>query len=95
MSIFFSKILLYVLMSLHTVISGKYAHPPFLNEIVAKGAFLLKVRPPICAVVHAVMSSKKQYSTLQEEGVTNEVRQHLLLFSREMSQLSKICPLPL
>ena len=37
----------------------KYAHPPFLTEVVAKGAFLSKVRPPIYATVHAVMLSKK------------------------------------
>ena len=33
---------------------------PFLNEVVAKGGFLLKVRPPISVVVHAVMAIKKQ-----------------------------------
>ena len=32
---------------------------PIPNEVVAKGAFLLKVRPPIYAAVHAVMLSKK------------------------------------
>ena len=42
-------------MMLCTVISRKYAHPPFLNEVVAKGAFLSKARPPTCAVVHVVM----------------------------------------
>ena len=32
-------------------------HPPrfFKNEVVAKGAFLLKVHPPMYAAVHAVM----------------------------------------
>ena len=34
--------------------------PTFLNEVVAKGAFLLKVRQPICAAVHAVMLGKRQ-----------------------------------
>ena len=33
--------------------------PHFLNKIVAKGAFLRKVSPPIYAVVHTVMASKK------------------------------------
>ena len=34
---------------------SKIRPPPFLNEVVAKGAFLSKVRPPIYAAVHAVM----------------------------------------
>ena len=59
----------------------KHAHPPFLNEVVAKGAFLSKVCPPIYVAVHAVMLSKKHHrsSTVQEEGLTNEGRHHLLL----------------
>ena len=36
----------------------KYVHPPFLNEVVAKSAFLSKVHPPIYVAVHAVMLSK-------------------------------------
>jgi len=41
-----------------------------LNEVVAKGAFLLKVHPHIYAVVHAVKSSKnhQRSSTEQEEA---------------------------
>ena len=31
---------------------------PFLNEIITKGAFLSKARPPIYATVHAVMCKK-------------------------------------
>ena len=106
---------------------SKIRPPPFLNEVVAKGAFLSKVRPPIYAAVHAVMLSKKhrRSSTTQEEGLTNEGRHNLLLlhkqahdkrgiaeslhaqitrarltvcevgvFSREISQLSKIHPPP-
>ena len=38
---------------------SKIRPPPFLNEVVAKGAFLSKVHPPIYATVHAVMLSKK------------------------------------
>ena len=55
--------------------------PFFLNKAVAKGAFLLKVRPQFFSVVHAVMLSKKHQrnSTVQEEGLTNEGRQCLLL----------------
>ena len=41
----------------------KIRPPLFLNEVVAKGAFLSKVRPPIYAAVHAVMLSKKQQRT--------------------------------
>ena len=54
----------------NTVISRKEAHPPFVKEVVAKGAFLLKVRPPIDAAVHVVMLSKNHWSssTVQEEG---------------------------
>ena len=59
----------------------KYAHLPFLNEVVAKGALLSKVCSPNCAAVHVVMLSKKQRrsSTVQEEGLTNGGRHHLLL----------------
>ena len=32
--------------------------PSFLSQVVTKGAFLLKVRPPIYGAVHAVMLSK-------------------------------------
>ena len=31
----------------------KIGPPPVLNEVVAKGAFLLKIHPPIYATVHA------------------------------------------
>ena len=46
---------------------------------MAKGIFLSKVRPPIYAIVHAVMSTKKHQRscTVQEEGLTNEDRHHL------------------
>ena len=43
---------------------SKISPPPFLNEVVAKGAFLSRkynVLPPIYAAVHAVMLSKKQH----------------------------------
>ena len=45
---------------------------PFLNEVVAKGALLSKVRSPNCAAVHAVMLSKKQQrsNTVKEERLT-------------------------
>ena len=97
---------------------------PFMNEFVVQDAFLLST-PPIYAIVHAVMLSKKHWRsyTAQEEGLKNEGRHHLLLlleqkhdkesiaevsyvnrakpsacevgvFSREISQLSKICPPP-
>ena len=48
--------------------------PLQINEVVVK--FFLKVHPPICAVAHAVMLSKKhrRSSTLQEDGLTNEGR---------------------
>ena len=38
---------------------SKISPPPFLNKVVAKGPFLLKVLPPIYAVVHAFRASKK------------------------------------
>ena len=59
--------------------------PPFLNKDVAKGAFLSKVRLPIYATVHAVMLSKKhrRSSTVQEKGLTNEGRHHLLLLHNQ------------
>ena len=62
----------------------KICPPPFLNEVIAKRAFLSKVRPPTCAVVHAVMLSKKhrRNSTFQEDGLTNEGRHHLLLLRK-------------
>ena len=53
----------------HTVMSRKevhprkYVHPFSLNEVVVKGAFLSKVRPPIYAAVHGVMLSKKHQSS--------------------------------
>ena len=58
---------------------SKISPPLFLNEIVAKDAFLLKVCPPIYAIVHAVMQSKKhrRSSTMQEEGLTNDHRYYL------------------
>ena len=58
-----------------------------MNEIVAEGAFLSKVHPPIYAIVHAVMLSKKHQrssSTVQEEGLTNEGRHHLLLLHKQV-----------
>ena len=53
----------------------------FFNGGAAKGTFLLKVCQPIYAAVHSVMSSKKHQrsSTVQEVGLTNEGRHHLLL----------------
>ena len=58
------------------------------HEVVAKctGAFLLKVRPPIHAAVHAIMLSKKHQrsSTVQEEGLTNEDRHHFLLLHKQV-----------
>ena len=54
--------------------------PPLLNEVVAKGAFLLKVHSPIYAAVHAVMLSnktpKKQHCA---RGRTNNEGQHHLV----------------
>ena len=38
--------------------SPKIGHPSFLKKVVAKGAFLLKVCPPIYAVAHAVVLTK-------------------------------------
>ena len=32
--------------------------PPFLNEVVAKGAFLSKVHPPIYAAVHSYVKQE-------------------------------------
>ena len=46
--------------------------PAFLDEVAAKGAFLSKVHPPIYAVV------------LQEEGLTNDGRHHLLLLYKQV-----------
>ena len=53
--------------------------------MTAKGALLTKVHPPNCAAVDAVMLSKKQRrsSTVQEEGLTNESRHHLLLLHKQ------------
>ena len=48
--------------------------PLSLTKVVAKGASVLKVHPPILAVVHAVVlkkAPKKQYL-----GLTNESRHH-------------------
>ena len=69
---------------------SKYAHPPFLNEVAAKGAFLSKVRPPIYVAVHAALLSKKhrRSSTVQEEGLTNEGRHHSLLLHKQVHNKS-------
>ena len=44
---------------------SKIHPPPFYNEVVAKGAFLSKLRPPIYATVHAV---KQEAPKKQHEG---------------------------
>ena len=56
-----------------------------MNKFVAKGAFVWKVHLPIYAAVHAVMLGKKhgRSSTLQEEGLTNEGKHHLLLLHNQ------------
>ena len=61
-------------------------NPPPLNKIVAKGAFLSKIYPPIYAVVHAVMLGKKHQrsSTVEEKELTNEGRHHLLLLYKQV-----------
>ena len=63
---------------------SKIRPPPFLSKVVAKGAFLSKVRPPIFATVHAVMLSKKhrRSSTVQGKELTNEGRHDLLLLHK-------------
>ena len=55
----------------------KKAHPSLLIGVVAKGAFLSKVRPPIYAIVHAVMLRSTK-EAVQEEELTYEGR-HMLL----------------
>ena len=56
-----------------------------MNEVVAKGTFLLKVCPSIYAVLHAVVLSKKhrRSSAVQGEGLTNEGRHYLLLLHKQ------------
>ena len=58
-----------------------------MNEVFTKGAFLLKVHPPIYAAVHAVMLSKNhcRSSTLQKEGLG---RDHLLLLHKQVHSLN-------
>ena len=53
-----------------------------LSEVVAKGAFLSKVRLPIYDIVNAVILSKKHQRSTKEaeqEGVKNGGRHHLVL----------------
>ena len=47
-----------------------------MKEVVSKGAFLLKVCPPIYAVAHAVVLTKNHWrsSTVQEKWLKNEVK---------------------
>ena len=55
-------------------------HPPFLNEVVAKGTFLLKVPPPINAVVHAIPFKQEAPKKQQEDGLVTKCSRHLLLY---------------
>ena len=61
---------------------SKKSPPPFLNEVVA---FLLKVHPPSCGVVHAVKQEalKKQYTV---RGGTNKWRQTPLILHKPARQ---------
>ena len=63
-----------------------------MNEVVAKGAFLSKIHPPIYAAVHAVMLSKKHQrsSTVGEEGLTNEGRHQLMLLHKQVDEKRQI-----
>ena len=66
---------------------SKTCPPPFFEWSCCKGcSSLSKVCPPNCAAVHAVTSSKKHWrsSTVQEEGLTNEGRHHLLLLHKQV-----------
>ena len=101
---------------------SKIHAPPFLNEVVAKDAFLSKVRPPVNAAVHAVVLSKKHRRSRKKQhegrhapfcycvskrmtkrGIAEPLHAQITtarltvckvgVFSREISQLSKI-PLP-
>ena len=60
---------------------------PFFEWSVAKAAFLSKVHPPIYmyATVHLVKLIKKHWrsSIVQEEGLTNKGRHHLLLLHKQ------------
>ena len=40
--------------------SSKINHPPFLNEAIAKGTFLSKIRPLVYAAVHEVQEAPKK-----------------------------------
>ena len=40
--------------------SSKINHPPFLNEAIAKGTFLSKIRPLVYAAVHEVQEASKK-----------------------------------
>ena len=47
----------------------------FINKIITKGTFLVKVHPPVYVVVYAVMLCKKHYRscTMKDMGLTIEV----------------------
>ena len=49
---------------------SKIGPPPFLNEVIAKGAFLSLVCPLIYAAVHAVMLSKKHQEAARTQTCT-------------------------
>ena len=65
-------------------------HPPFLNEVIAKHIFLSKVHVSIHTV--DMVSKKHQRSnTVQEEGLTNEGRHHLLLLHKQADERVCVC----
>ena len=50
----------------------KISPHPFLNEFVAKGAFLSNVRPPIYAIVHAAGKHEAPKKQQCARGGTNK-----------------------
>ena len=53
--------------------SSKTSQHPFFNEVVAKGAFSAKVRPPIYATVHVVMQEALKKEQCVREGTQSAV----------------------
>ena len=77
-------------------LKNKPMHLPFLNEVVAKGTFLLKVLPPIYAIVHAILFSKKHQKscTVQEDGLVTKCSHHSLLLHKQAQDKRGIAKSP-
>ena len=62
---------------------SKISPPPFLNEVVAKGAFLSKTMPTyLCCSMYCYV--KQEVPKSSTERLANEGRHHLLLLHKQV-----------